>query len=238
MDLAREVCSSVLTLREAHHRRTRLPLKAMTIAHPEAKILHPHIGTIAEEINVKSVRLLDDVSQFGVREVKVNSKIGARLGSKMKDVLAAQRKNEWSLLTDGRLEIAGVVLGPNDFEVRIKTSGDVIAEPIDRWRGLIIVDTNIYPDLQEEGWARDMVRLIQNARKQAQFKITDRIIVHANLPPELRRAFEKHEGHIRDQTLALELKFGGPLHGFRVSEDIDGHEVEFTIERIAAGADT
>jgi hypothetical protein len=83
-----------------------------------------------------------------------------------------------------------------------------------------------------------MVRLIQNARKQAQFKITDRIIVHANLPPELRRAFEKHEGHIRAQTLALELKFGGPLHGFRVSEDIDGHEVEFTIERIAAGADT
>ena len=238
MDLAREVCSSVLTLREAHHRRTRLPLKAMTIAHPEAKILHPHIGTIAEEINVKSVRLLDDVSQYGVREVKVNSKIGARLGSKMKDILAAQRKNEWSLLTDGRLEIAGVVLGPNDFEIRIKTSGDVIAEPIDHWRGLIIVDTNIYPDLQEEGWARDMVRLIQNARKQAQFKITDRIIVHANLPPELRRAFEKHEGHIRDQTLALELKFGGPLHGFRVSEDIDGHEVEFTIERIAAGADT
>ena len=235
VDFAREVCSSVLTLREAHHRRTRLPLKTMTIAHPDAKILEPHLETIADELNVKFVRLVDDVGQFGVREVKVNSKIGSRLGGRMKDVLAAQRMNEWSLLPNGRLEIAGIVLEPNDFELRIKTSGELIAEPIDRWRGLVVLDTHIYPDLQEEGWARDMVRLIQNARKQARLNITDRIAIHADVPAELRRAFEKHARHIRDQTLAIELSFGGPsARGFRVSDDIDRHEVEFTIERVAA----
>jgi hypothetical protein len=51
-----------------------------SIAHPDAKILQPHLETIADEVNVKSVDLVDDVEQFGVREVKVNSKIGARLG--------------------------------------------------------------------------------------------------------------------------------------------------------------
>jgi isoleucyl-tRNA synthetase len=237
VDFAREVCSSVLTLREAHRRRTRLPLKTMTIAHADARILRPHLETIADEVNVKHVDLVDDVGRFGVREVKVNSKIGARLGGKMKDVLAAQRKNEWSLLPDGRLEIAGIVVEPGDFELRIKTSGDIIAEPIDRWRGLVILDTHIYPDLQDEGWARDMVRLIQNARKQAQLKITDRIAVHADAPAELRSALERHAGHIRDQTLALELRFGPPsAHGFRVSDDIDGREIEFTIERVAVAS--
>jgi isoleucyl-tRNA synthetase len=237
VDFAREICSSVLTLREANRRRIRLPLKTMTIAHPDAKILQPHLETIADEINVKSVCLVDDVGQFGVREVKVNSKIGARLGDKMKDILAAQRKKEWSLLSDGRLEIAGIVLEPTDFELRVKTSGELIAEPIDRWRGLVILDAHIYPDLQEEGWARDMVRLIQNARKQAQLNITDRIIVRADVPAKLRSALEKHAGSIRDQTLALELRFASPsARGFRVSEDIDGYEVEFTIERVAASS--
>jgi isoleucyl-tRNA synthetase len=82
-----------------------------------------------------------------------------------------------------------------------------------------------------------MVRLIQNARKQAQLKITDRIAVHADAPAELRSALERHAGHIRDQTLALELRFGPPsAHGFRVSDDIDGREIEFTIERVAVAS--
>jgi len=233
VDFAREVCSCVFTLREAHRRRTRLPLKTMTIAHPDAGILRPHLETIAAEVNIKSVQLCTDVGQFGERQVKVNPKLGARLGSKMKDILAAQRKNEWSLLADGHLEIGGVVVEPSDFEIRVKTSGDLIAEPVDHWRGLVIVDMSIDPDLQEEGWARDMVRLIQEARKQAQLRITDRIKVHAEVPAQLRGAMQKHERHIRDETLAIELGFGGPRsRGFRVSEDIDGHAIEFSIERV------
>jgi isoleucyl-tRNA synthetase len=234
IDLARDACSSVLTLREAHRRRTRLPLRSLVIAHPQAQILKQHVDTIADEVNVKSVELTEKVTEYGTREIKVNSKIGARLGSKMKEVLAAQRRNEWSMLPDGRVEIAGILLEPTDFELRIRTESDVSAEPIDQWRGLVMLDTRIYPELQEEGWARDFVRLVQNARKEAKFNITDRIAVHANVPTDLRSALERHERHIRDQTLAVRFNLGGAaVTGHRVQDDIDGRRVEFSIERMA-----
>jgi len=185
MDLGRDVCSSVLTLREAHKRRTRLPLKSLTVAHPDADVLKEYRDIIAEAINVKSIVLTDDVGAFGSRDIKVNSKLGARIGPKFKEVLAAQRSRNWAMREDGRIEIAGLILDPQDFELRLQTTEGVVAEPFDSWRGIVVLDTTIYPELQAEGWARDFVRIIQAARKQADLKVTDPINIAAFVAPEL-----------------------------------------------------
>ena len=62
---------------------------------------------------------------------------------------------------------------------------DVVAEPFDTWRGVVVLDTKIYPQLQAEGRARDFVRLVQAARKQAGLQVTDRISIAAFVPFEL-----------------------------------------------------
>ncbi len=110
MDLAREVSSATLTLREARRLRVRLPLRKLTVAHPEAAILAPFKDIIAEEVNVKDVVLSAEPAAHGARELKVNPKIGAKIGAKIKEVLPAAKEGRWSELEDGRVEIAGIVL--------------------------------------------------------------------------------------------------------------------------------
>jgi isoleucyl-tRNA synthetase len=237
MDLARDACSSVLTLREAHRRRTRLPLKSMTLAHPEADRIAAFGDIISEAINVKQVAFTDDVAAFGSRDIKINSRLGARLGSRFKEVLAAQRARDWSMRSDGRVEIAGVVLEPRDFELRLQTLDDVVAEPFDAWRGVVVLDTKIYPQLQAEGWARDFVRLVQSARKQSGLHVADRIKIVAFVASELRHALREFEEYIKHETLtvslsilAADIEYDG---GKAIEDEIDGYQVKFQIERIS-----
>ena len=171
MDLGRDICSSVMTLREMHRRRTRLPLKKLIVAHPEASRLEGYRDIIADAINVKNVAFTSDVTAFGSRDIKVNSKLGARIGPKFKEVLAAQRARTWIMRNDGRVEIAGIILDPQDFELRLHTTDELVSEPFDARHGVVVLDTNIYPELQAEGWARDFVRLVQNTRKQAGLQV-------------------------------------------------------------------
>jgi isoleucyl-tRNA synthetase len=208
MDLAREVCSAVLTLRETSRLRTRLPLPRLTIAHPRAESLRELTPIISEFINVKSVDLLQSFDAYGTHTIKVNPKIGAAIGAKMKDVMAAQRTNAWALLNDGRVEIAGLVLEPKDFELRVAVKNGLFAESFDKWRGLVVLDDTITPDLRQEGWARDFVRLVQLARKDARFEITDRIAVAAVVPPGLGEAIERHRDYICRETLTVNLTLG------------------------------
>jgi isoleucyl-tRNA synthetase len=236
MDLARDACSSVLTLREAHKRRIRLPLKTLTLAHSDAHILDPYQDIIADAINVKDVVLTKDVAAFGSRDIKVNSKLGATLGQKFKEVLAAQRERNWVMHEDGRVEIAGIMLDNHDFELRLQAHEGVVAEPFDSWRGVVVLDTKIYPELQAEGWARDFVRLIQSARKQSGFQVTDRIRVLAMVEPQLTHAFREFGEYIRRETLAAELEVAtdelaaGP--GTLFDEEIDEYKVKFRIARV------
>ena len=237
MDLARDACSSVLTLREAYRRRTRLPLKKLTVAHPEADILSSFRDIIAGAINVKDVIFTKNVGEFGSRVIKVNSKLGARIGAKFKEVLAAQRAHDWIMREDGRVEIADIVLDPHDFELRLQTMDGTVAEPFDKWRGVVVLDTKIYPALQAEGWARDFVRLIQTNRKQAGFNVTDRINIAAGVSPELVHALTEHSDYIKRETLAtsFDIKSGDAIDGERVVEDeVDGYPVRLGIERAAA----
>jgi isoleucyl-tRNA synthetase len=235
MDLARDVCSGVMTLRETHRRRTRLPLQSLIVAHPSAQQLDRLAGLIAEAVNVKSVTFTADVGRYGTKEIKVNPKLGARLGAKFKDVLAAQRANQWTQLPDGRVEIAGVVLEAADSEIRIKSAPNVVAEPIDAWRGVVVLDITVYPELRSEGWARDFVRLVQQARKEADFDITDRITVTARGAPQLIEALEKHAAYVAGETLALkvDLAAGGNDAAQGHKDDIDGLAIAYRVERVA-----
>jgi isoleucyl-tRNA synthetase len=241
MDFAREVCAGVLRLRETHERRTRLPLNAAIVAHPNASDLRPFAELIGEAINVTEVILRQELTGFGAPEIKVNPKIGARIGAKFKDVLAAQRGGHWSLLRDGRANIAGLILEPQDFQLRLRVHeglGDnMVAEPIDAWRGVVVLDISIDPNLQRRGWARDFVRHVQRARKEVGLNIADRITVTTFAAPVLIPALTEHAEYIASQILATDLRTR-PLADNRQTPtkvfEIDDHPVEIFIQRDSA----
>ena len=231
MDLAREVCSATLTLREARRLRVRLPLRKLTVAHPEAAILEPFMDIIADEVNVKEVVLSDDPGAHGKRELRVDPKIGAKIGAKIKEVLGAARTGAWSELADGRVEIAEVVLDKADFAMRLITDEGVAAQPITRGVGLVVLDTAFDALLQAEGWARDFVRLVQNARKDAGLTVTDRIALTARLSGALAEAVMLHAAYVGGETLSISMDLDCEPQGYRVEDEIDGHKVVFALKK-------
>ena len=232
MDLARDVCSAVLTVREEQRRRVRLPLSKLVVAHPDSAILADYTAIIAEEVNVKTVELSTDVVAHGSREIKVAPSIGKVFGTKMKAVFAAQRSGDWSLRGDGTVAIGELVLEPGQFEMRIKTPEGIAAQAFDAGRGVVVLDTTVTEDLQAEGWARDVVRLIQNARKDADFNLTDRISVAIQAHGPLRHAIQTHRSTIQSDTLALRLDVDSELpndtNGI-VEDSLDGNDIRLSV---------
>jgi len=210
MDLVRDICAAVMGLREEKKRRTRLPLKSLTVAHPDVAALEPFRPLIAEEVNVKEVVFSDDPAAHGGRELAVNPKIGKRLGKAMKAVMADSKAGKWAFGSeDGTVVVAGETLSGDDFTLRYKVAEGLDSANIDRGAGLVLLDTAVHPELEKEGWARDFVRLVQTTRKEAGLQVTDRITIDAGLPAAVAQAVEAHRDLICRETLAVDLRLGG-----------------------------
>ena len=232
MDQVREICAAVMSLREAKSLRTRLPLRTLTIAHPDAQALSDYQALIGDEVNVKAVVLSTDPASMGEQQLKVNPQIGKRIGGKMKDVMNAQRSGDWTKTADGRIAIAGIELEPEDFSLRVVTGEGLDSEPFDGGRGVVVLDTRIYDDLEREGWARDFVRLVQQTRKDAGLEVTDRIHLAARVPENVAGALAEHRDHVCRETLAVDLRFDEDVPGgYRAEHKLSGAAVTIELAR-------
>jgi isoleucyl-tRNA synthetase len=153
----------------------------------------------------------------------------------MKAIFEAQRSGAWTLCKDGTVEIGGVVLQSGQYDMRIKMPEGVTAAPFDRGQGVVVLDTTVTDELRAEGWARDVVRLIQNARKQSNFNLVDRINVAIEAHGQLKAALQCHRRTIMEETLAQKLSLDAelPKDSDDVAfEELDGEPLRFTIARI------
>src|ERR1043165_1070886 len=128
---------------------------------------------IKDEINVKSITYEYDITKYADQKLSINhQKLGKRLPHKMKEIIAASKKNDWVLLGE-QLQIAGEMLESNEFSIVLEPRA---AKGIKSFPGgLVILDLEITKELEEEGIARDLVRFIQQARKDAGFNVSDHI---------------------------------------------------------------
>ena len=207
MDLVRGACSAGLGVRDRFRLRVRLPLKRAVVAHPDAPALEKYAATVRDELNVRQVEFSDDLAAFGKRQIKVDPRIGKRLGHKMKEVLAAARKGEHELLEDGRALVAGETLARDEFEMRLICDDGGEAESFGG-TGAVILDISVDEEQRREGTARDLVRVVQNARKDAGLHVSDRIALGVDGSSAVVEAAKCHAALIASQTLALDLEFG------------------------------
>jgi isoleucyl-tRNA synthetase len=220
MDRAREICSAALMLREENGLRTRLPLAELTIAGSERALegVQPLAGLIAEEVNVRRVTFTDDLAAYGRFMLKPNGRVlGPRLGGEMQAVLAAARAGDWSQRPDGGVDVAGQALTGEDFDLALEPTTTEGATAALRANDVIVhLDTAVTDELRAEGWARDLVRLVQQARRDAGLVVTDRIALRLGVGPDVRASVEPHAPWIGEQVLATSLRFVGvddPLDG-------------------------
>jgi isoleucyl-tRNA synthetase len=204
MDLARDVASAAASVRTQRNLRNRLPLAKLTVAHPEHAILKPLRAVIAEEANVKDVLLTDNPSQFGSEVLVVNPRIvGKRVGGAMKDILAAAKSGNWRRVDNGAIELVNHRIEPGEYEVRFQARQGLDATSFDGNAGVVVLDTHVTPELEREGLARDFIRLVQVARKDAGFNVADRIHIEVKAGPNANAAIAAHLDAVKSETLAV-----------------------------------
>ena len=232
MDRVREVCSTALGLRMANKLRVRLPLNHLRVAATDASSLAPFIEIIRDEVNVRHVELTEDVAAHGQAEIVVNARVaGPRLGKQVQEVIRAAKAGHWTTTPEGRVHVAGVDLLDGEYERRLVSRDVGATAELPRASGFVVLDTTVTPELAAEGLARDVIRAVQQARRDAGLSVSDRIRLTVDGRDDVVGAAKAHESLLASETLALEIRYENADGGFTCKVG-EGAEVVVRVEKI------
>jgi isoleucyl-tRNA synthetase len=191
----------------------RLPLSKLTVVTTGAAKLKEFAGIIAEELNVKEVELVElaveSTKAFGVeKQLTVNSRaLGPRLGKQVQEIIQAAKAGNWETSGDS-VSVNGVALEQGEYEISLVAKDESSDEKligILPGGGFVILNRVVTPELSAEGLARDVIRAIQQARKDADFDVSDRIKTVLTGDASVVAAILSHEELVKSETLTLEL---------------------------------
>ncbi|MFK7780661.1 MAG: isoleucine--tRNA ligase, partial [Candidatus Gracilibacteria bacterium] len=194
-DKIQKIITLGLAWRANNKVRVRQPLNSITITD---KLDQYYIEIIKEELNVKEVLVVDGNS-LAKQVCKPNGRaIGPKFGKDVKFIMTEAKSGNFEILENGDVKVGVFELEVGDFELVFET-GDK-GELIEAGFGMVIaMDPNITPKLKLEGNARDIVRQIQEARKEADYQVDDRIQISISNTEEI---LEKFKDYIQHETLS------------------------------------
>jgi isoleucyl-tRNA synthetase len=232
MTTARRTVELVRTLRGQAGLRIRQPLAKLWLALPGGELAEQDalLALIADEVNVKAIELIGNESSLVVRRVKpLLPKIGRRLGSAIPAVMAAAREGAVAIAPDGSVTLAGVTLSSDEVEILASPlPGTAVAHD----EGLVVViDTQLTPELRAEGDARELQRAIQDLRREAELALDDRIEAWVEPLPD---AIDPFLAAVATETLADSILAGTAPEGSpSASVELDAGTVRIALRRVA-----
>ncbi|GAA1419589.1 isoleucine--tRNA ligase [Agrococcus citreus] len=249
MDAVRAIASVGNALRKQARKRVRLPLPTLTVVGDVD--VAPFAAVLQDELNVREVVLEpagpDALERYGIsRRLQVNARAaGPRLGKDVQRAIQAARAGDWTLEAgaDGAesVVVGGIVLEPGEFELVLEVADETAAVGFLPGGGFVVLDTATTPELEAEGLARDVVRAVQQARKEAGLDVSDRIRLSLGSDAHGVAALEANRALVAGETLATELTLDrvddtmGELADGRTAHRVgDGSPLAITIERMGA----
>ncbi|MCU1411044.1 MAG: isoleucine-tRNA ligase [Rhodoglobus sp.] len=181
MDYVREIASAGLALRKSRNLRVRLPLAKLTVVTTRTDWFDGVEGILRDELNVKSVTFLGaaDPGDFGItQKLTVNARaLGPRLGKQVQQVIQAAKAGTWVSTSSTGVTVDGVELFEGEFDLELEAADESSAIAFLGDGGFVLLDTELTPELLAEGFARDVIRSIQDTRKAAGLDVSDRIVL-------------------------------------------------------------
>lgn len=232
MNEVRDVVSCAHALRKGANLRVRLPLSRLQVVAADPEALRDYTTLIASEVNVKSVEVLG-VAESGLQssqELTLNPKAFAPEVRKLTSALfQAQKSGQWRLdgdavVFDG-VELGGqpVRLTGEQFGLVTKVAAEpgTVADVLDSCT-FVVLDTEVTEELEAEGYARDAIRAVQDARKNAGLDVADRIDLTLGVPADHLEWVKTHEQLIAGETLAVSVKVN-PSSGKELEINVTKH---------------
>ncbi len=239
MATARETVRLGLAARAQSKLKLRQPLHAAVVvaAGPERKAIERLSEIVRDELNVRELRFVSEADELGEVEVKPNYRtLGPRFGKDMPLVATAiaalDPAHVAAALRDGRT--VGITIGGTEHAVG---AGDLLVsmKPLAGYQveregsHAVALELEVDADLRIEMWAREIVHVVQGARKDAGLDVTDRIVLTLDGDPGLLDAARRHHEYIAGETLATEIRYE-PLPDAQ-PVTIDDYELRIAIDR-------
>ena len=235
MDLVRDVCSLGRYAREEANIKVRQPISSLILPRDNEVIIGDLLPVIKEELNVKEVEFMEDMSKYLDYIVKPNFKVlGKTLGPKIKElqgILSKLTVNEIDKINSKGLKIK---LAGEDFTltsemvlISIKQKEGYASSSNDRT--CVVLDTHLTEELILEGLAREFVRTIQALRKEEDFVITDHINVYYNGTEAIDKMLDMYKDYVKGEVLGEKIVKDEKLTDL---EDINNEKVSIKVERI------
>jgi len=260
MDRAREICSVASGLRKSGGLRNRLPLSDLTVVTADAAALEPFRAIVADEVNVRNVTLVDlgsaPEADFGIsRKLTVNARAaGPRLGKDVQIAIRGSKAGDWAVAADGTVTAGGLALVEGEYALETVVAGLAQGQSGNgtgkdgtgqRSRvtamlpgsGFVVLDTTVTPDLAAEGLARDVIRAVQQARRDGGLDVSDRISLTVSGDDDVWAATVAHEKLIMLETLTVQFGSAGSAHGLSESQGVqaivgDNQSIRILVKKI------
>ena len=148
----------------------------------------------------------------------------------MQQVIKAVRAGDWSV-SGGTVTAGGVELLDGEYELKLVATDPEQSASLPGGEGVVVLDTTMTPELAAEGLARDIVRVVQQARREADLNVSDRITLTVDAPDDVTAAARVHEGFLASETLASSVLFGAVGDGGFAGEAGDGETVRVLVAK-------
>ena len=207
MDDIRRIVSSALSIRKLNKVRVRQPLSELTIEAKNGDWIEDYFSLIKEEVNVKSISLDNSSQKEYEVQLKINPKLlGPRIGKKVQECIEKAKNGDWTQ-NEGIVIVAGLELLEGEFSLEPINSNDLSSQSVDYTDYVVRLDLEITSDLRNEGIVRDIIRAVQNVRREKRLDVSDHIDLKIVKNDELSLVIKPYEEFIRNQVLAKSITF-------------------------------
>jgi isoleucyl-tRNA synthetase len=232
MDLAQRISSMALSIRKKENikvRQTLAEIRIPVLDETTQSRIESVADLICSEVNVKTVKCVDEQTTKIVKDLKLNFKtLGKKCGKFMKEIQQFAQENAQEIISS--IEKTGEYMWMKESILLQTEDVEIIPVDIPGWKVAnqgnltVALDVTITPELKEEGYARELVNRIQNLRKETNFEVTDKIIVKVSGENYLNDVLKNNSEYISSQVLASSLEFIPEMEG-GVAVEWEGEEV-------------
>ena len=207
MDIIRKIVSSALSIRKLNKVRVRQPLQSLVIQGKNHDWVKTYFELIQDEVNIKEIILEAPSENKDMLQLKINPRLlGPRAGSKVQSIIKKSKNGDWVKKGDS-VFVDDFELFDGEYDIELLEEEDLSTQSIETTDYIIKLNLEITKELENEGISRDIIRAVQNIRREKNFDISDNIVLLVKNNNSLEKAISNYKEFICRQVLAKEIKF-------------------------------